>query len=114
MMHARRRKSRGNFIAISIAQYIPLHLKSNPKDRLASCTSRHSIARVKRTLALRESLRAAENGECCDCGEPIWVLGSAIAGRGCFTCITGEASPSDDYEVTHIRKPTAYHVDQVP
>lgn len=92
VMRARRRKSRGNFIAISIARYIPLHLKSNPKDRPAELEA-----------ALRESLRAAESGEGCDCGEPIWALGSAIVGRGCFTCITGEGSPSDDYEITHIR-----------
>jgi hypothetical protein len=91
-MRARRRKSRGGFIAISVAKYIPMHLKSNPKDRPAELEA-----------ALRESLRAAESGECCDCGEPIWALGSAIAGRACFTCITGEASPSDDYEITHIR-----------
>jgi hypothetical protein len=91
-MHARRRKTGGNFIPISIAQYIPLHLKSNPKDHPAELEA-----------ALRESLRAAKSGECCDCGEPIWALGSAIVGRGCFTCITGEGSPSDDYEVTHIR-----------
>ncbi len=90
-MHARRQRSRGGFIAISIAQYIPLHMKSNPKDRPAELEA-----------ALRESLRAAESGECCGCGEPIWVLGSAIVGRGCFTCITGEGSPSDDYEITHI------------
>ena len=90
-MYARRRKPRGNFIPISIAQYIPLHLMSNPKDQPAELEA-----------ALRESLRAAESGECCDCGEPIWALGSAIVGRGCFTCITGEGSPSDDYEITHI------------
>jgi hypothetical protein len=34
-MHARRQKPGGNFIPISIAQYIPLHLKSNPKDQPA-------------------------------------------------------------------------------
>jgi hypothetical protein len=32
--------------------------------------------------------------------QPIWALGSAIAGRGCFTCITGESSPTGDYEIT--------------
>ena len=43
-MRARRRKSRGNFIAISIARYIPLHLKSNPK--IAPPNSRPRFAKV--------------------------------------------------------------------
>jgi hypothetical protein len=64
-------------------------MKSNPKDKRADLEA-----------ALRKSLDAAERGECCDCGEPIWALGSAIVRRGCFTCITGEGSPSDDYEIT--------------
>jgi hypothetical protein len=64
-------------------------MKSNPEESRASLEA-----------ALRESLEAAERGECCGCGEPIWILGSAIVGRGCFTCITGEGSPSEDYEIT--------------
>jgi len=27
------------------------------------------------------------------------VIGSAFVGNACFTCITGEADPSDDYEI---------------
>ncbi len=27
----------------------------------------------------------------CNCGNPIWVIGSAITGNACFSCITGEA-----------------------
>jgi hypothetical protein len=92
MSGAPRRKPRARFIPISIAKYIPLHMKSNPGE-----------SRTALEAALQESLEAAERGECCDCGEPIWALGSAIVGRGCFTCITGEGTPSDDYEITHIR-----------
>jgi hypothetical protein len=92
MSGAPRRQPRSGFAPISIAKYIPLHMKSNPGESRASPEA-----------ALRESLEAAENGECCDCGEPIWVLGSAIVGRGCFTCITGESSPSGDYEITAVR-----------
>jgi hypothetical protein len=89
MSAAPRRTPRGGFVPISIAKYIPLHMKSNPGEQRATLET-----------ALRESLEAAKRGECCDCGEPIWALGSAIAGRGCFTCITGESSPTGDYEIT--------------
>ena len=77
---------------ISIAKYIPLHMKSNPGEKRATLET-----------ALRESLEAAKRGECCDCGEPIWALGSAIAGRGCFTCITGDSGPTDDYEIIAVQ-----------
>ena len=33
-------------------------------------------------------------GELCHCGNPIWIAGSAIVGKGCFTCITGESDCS--------------------
>jgi hypothetical protein len=33
------------------------------------------------------------------CGEPIWVIGSAEAGNACFTSITGDTEPSEDYEI---------------
>lgn len=35
-----------------------------------------------------------------NCGSPIWVAGSALVGSYmCFTCLTGEADGSDDFEV---------------
>ena len=37
--------------------------------------------------------------ERCACGARIWVIGSAEAGNGCFTCITGDAWPRADYEI---------------
>ena len=54
---------------------------------------------------LLDSLRAAlddkNSGVCCQvCGSPIWAAGSAIVGsRMCFSCITGEADDSEDYEI---------------
>lgn len=37
---------------------------------------------------------------CMICGAPIWAAGSAITGSYmCFTCITGEADDSEDYEI---------------
>jgi len=89
---ARRSAQREGLVPISIADYLVLHLKSNPKENRSALET-----------ALRASLAAALRGECCECGEPIWALGSAIVGRGCFTCITGDASPSGDYEITTTR-----------
>jgi hypothetical protein len=48
---------------------------------------------------LQSALKAYLAGERCHCGEPIWMIGGSQAGHFCFTCITGEAYPSDDYEI---------------
>lgn len=54
---------------------------------------------------LKESLLAAadrkKNGTgCMQCGQPIWAIGSGVTGLDmCFTCTTGEADHSDDYEL---------------
>lgn len=51
--------------------------------------------------SLREALAAKKKGATCIvCGQPIWAAGSAITGTNmCFTCTTGEADDSDDYEI---------------
>ncbi len=51
--------------------------------------------------ALRETLNDKNNGAVCMiCGQPIWAAGSAITGNYmCFTCTTGEADNSEDYEI---------------
>ena len=50
---------------------------------------------------LEQVLKDKQNGaKCIICGAPIWAAGSAIAGTYmCFTCMTGEADDSDDYEI---------------
>lgn len=52
---------------------------------------------------LKESLNEFKirklKGEVCNCGNEIWIIGSAYSGKGCFTCITGETDCSDDYEI---------------
>ncbi len=50
---------------------------------------------------LRGSLKAKQDGaKCMICGAPIWAAGSAITGTNrCFTCTTGEADDSEDYEI---------------
>jgi len=78
------------FTPISLAEYVKLHLKSNPG------ASREEIVEQ-----LTDALQAYKVGvRCSNCGNPIWVIGSAFSGfDGCFTCITGEADPEDDYEI---------------
>lgn len=48
-----------------------------------------------------KELEETEGGaRCMNCGAPIWVEGSALVGSYmCFTCLTGEADDSDDFEV---------------
>lgn len=50
---------------------------------------------------LTDTLEAKRNGAACMiCGAPIWAAGSAITGTNmCFTCTTGEADDSEDYEI---------------
>jgi hypothetical protein len=79
------------FVPIAIDKYVQLHVQANPDvdpsellTRLRSCVS--------------DSLAGAR----CSCGAPIWVVGSVSAGYACFTCITGEAFPAEDYEIDQV------------
>jgi hypothetical protein len=76
------------FVPIEIEEHVRLFLKRNKAEKPAEVT-----ARVQRAL------RDYRNGIRCSCGEPIWVIGSAEAGNACFTCITGDVDPSEDYEI---------------
>ena len=49
--------------------------------------------------SLQRALQDYNNGIKCSCGNDIWVIGSAISGNACFTCITGESFPTDEYEI---------------
>lgn len=51
--------------------------------------------------SLREALAAKKNGaRCMICGAPGWAAGSGVTGTYlCFTCTTGEADDSEDYEI---------------
>jgi hypothetical protein len=81
--------TKAGFTPISFDAYVDLHMKSNSKD----------MARDEVVSVLRSALTAQKNGATCECGNPIWVIGSAFAGNACFTCITGEAYPDSDYEI---------------
>lgn len=73
---------------ISIDKYVKIHLRKNPNDK---------------GKALRMRIDAAldyyKNGMKCRCGKDIWIVGSATAPFGCFSCITGRDHPCGDYEI---------------
>ena len=88
---ARRRRNEVlscDFTPITIAKYVKKHANSKPG------TNPVELSRLLRA-ALEEKLA----GVLCQCGQPIWALGSAYAGNMCFTCITGEPIPDHDYEI---------------
>lgn len=61
------------FTAISLREYVKRHLRANPSTKQAELIAR-----------LRQALDARRNGVLCQCGAPIWVIGSAEAGLRCF------------------------------
>ncbi|SDE65538.1 hypothetical protein SAMN05216464_108110 [Mucilaginibacter pineti] len=76
------------FEPISVRAYIYLYVANNPSEKKQEVEER-----------IRETLSVALSGKKCSCGNPIWVVGGADAGHYCFTCITGETIPKDDYEI---------------
>jgi hypothetical protein len=76
------------FFPISIEEYIKLHLADNPSENERDYRKR-----------INSALADYKNGVKCSCGNDIWVIGSAIVEKSCFTCITGEDTPDDDYEI---------------
>lgn len=76
------------FTRIGLEQYADLHLRSNPGTDRGDLLDR-----------LRRALEARRRGVRRRCGQHIWVIGSAEVGYSCFACITGEASPDQDYEI---------------
>jgi hypothetical protein len=51
-------------------------------------------------ILFRVQLTITKKGaKCINCENPIWVIGSAFSEKMCFSCITGEAIPEDDYEI---------------
>lgn len=76
------------FNPITVDGYVRSYLSVNPRSRAPEV-----IARLQAALA------AYRSGRRCACGERIWVVGAVDAGLSCFTCITGEGDPSEDYEI---------------
>lgn len=87
-MNFKSKPSKRTFTKISIDKFINLHKKNNPDTDTAA---------LKKSLTHFRKLKL--QGQKCDCGNPIWIIGSAFAGMACFTCITGETDCSNDYEI---------------
>jgi hypothetical protein len=95
-----------SFIPISPDDYVEIYLKSNPNVNEKNFRTR-----------LETSLDAFKNGIKCECGNDIWVIGSASGGYRCFTCITGKNHPAGDYEIdsaiNKINKKGRRHIDEM-
>lgn len=76
------------FTKISLDNFIKEYEKANPKD---------DLNKLRKDLLHFKQLKA--EGVKCNCGNSLWIIGSAISGTGCFTCITGETDFSNDYEI---------------
>ena len=79
------------FAPIGVEEYVKLHMKNNAEENPADLRKR-----------LRRCVSDALAGARCHCGEPIWVIGSAFVGHMCFSCITGEGHPTEDYEIDEV------------
>ena len=96
------------FKPISLEKYIKLHLKSNP-----------SMKEKEVRKALKDALAFYKSGKRCNCGNDIWVIGGAFVGNKCFTCITGEGYPDNDYELKEaitkrLSTQGRRHIDDIP
>lgn len=83
-----RKRTKSGFDPIALKDYVPLHRMANPDTTEAEIVEE-----------IQSALAAAQRGERCECGNPIWVVGAAWAGLGCYTCITGEPHPKSEYEI---------------
>ena len=81
-------EGKAGFTPISIDAYVKLHAQSNRDDKPEDVQAE-----------LQRALRDHQSGVKCHCGNPIWVIGSAVAGNACFTCITGKSCPDSDFEL---------------
>jgi hypothetical protein len=81
------------FAPISIDEFLKAHRTNNPTEDIKAYRS-----------ALEQAVKSKKSGAvCCQCGSPIWAIGTATVGRnGCFTCITGETDSSEDYEIDSV------------
>ena len=81
------------FSPISIDAFLKQHKSNNPDTDMKAYRSQ-----------LERAVKAKKEGAVCyQCGQPIWAIGVAtVEWNGCFSCITGEADNSDDYEIESV------------
>lgn len=81
----------GMFNDISVEEFANSVIKNNKGQH----DRNELIATLNATLSDKKN-----GATCMICGAPVWAAGSAITGTYmCFTCTTGEADCSDDYEI---------------
>ena len=81
------------FTPISIDEFVKDYKKNNPKENAAEMRE-----------ALVRAVDAKRAGAVCSvCGQLIWAIGTATVGwDSCFTCITGEADGSENFEIDSV------------
>lgn len=79
-------------VPISIETFVKKHCKNNPEE---------NPAQLRKNL--KQAVTDKKNGATCTyCGQIIWAIGSAVSHQGCFSCLTGEADSSEDYEIDDV------------
>ena len=76
------------FTPIPLREYVELHLHTHPE-----------VDRTELIHQLESAIAAYRAGARCQCGAPIWIVGSAHTGLGCFACITGQSESDQDCEI---------------
>ena len=89
------------FVPVRLNQFIRQYLNTN-KDADGDTVR----------AGVEDALAAWRQGVRCACGKPLWVAGSAVAGYGCFTCITGSAEPDGDPEIVDACEGFNFEVDE--
>lgn len=81
------------FKSYSIDTFIAKRVAEHPETKPAQLRER-----------LASALKDYRSGVRCACGNDLWVIGSALGGNGCFTCITGELTGTDVPELEEALK----------
>ena len=81
------------FVSINVDEFIESYKKNNPQENTKDLRT-----------ALMDAVKNKKSGcKCSICENPIWAIGTSIVGwNGCFTCISGEADNSEDYEIDEV------------